>query len=536
MNKEHKVGLEDPKNDLQELLSQLMSVSRLAEADKQVFAKNLGEMAARLSPNNHVEGARQIVMKAGNQNLWPTKRKRYFRLPGEDVSTTCKNGQYASSPSQFRKLAEAAGELLCRSSRLDIIEQWRMSHVKALVRGSTFMPTYVPTGIAEQSAKGLLDEYAAVVSQAVCERTRIQDLWDVLEETGFGPIPAADLDGEEIDQVRYGGAEICPESIVKSQFPYRRVGSAVFVPMLNTSWAFPSINIGAISIEAGHVPMIKIPDDKRHLFKLQQVRDAALSAEAHAWMTSVGFIFNDEHGDSYFPERDDPNNSSLWIEIDFEVVLPVYLNITKNSLGEVGMSVSFKEVHDISFGRAPWPWEKNEKIIRMINNRQLRHSIDLSVAPFSQFSRDICLVYEDLIDVDKEIEQLPIGILPSGWDLEYGNEWLEDLYLWDDPSALSFIHKLELEAVSGWTDTSNIAETLLTEKCRFYSMMPDSEPVPSILPEGSIGASLLQNALQASSQHKYSTLLTNKADEIAKAGLRYYEAMLNHYRTAIHRI
>lgn len=67
-------------------------------------------------------------------------------------------------------------------------------------------------------------------------------------------------------------------------------------------------------------------------------------------------------------------------------------------------------------------------------------------------------------------------------------------------------------------------------------MISEAEPVTSILPGGSTGASILQNALHASKGNKISDILLDRAAEVANAGLRYYEAIVNDYRSAIHRI
>lgn len=142
-------------NDLQELYDRLGASRRLAATDKPIFARNLGDLAARISPDDPLDGARRIVMHSGNESLWPTKRKKFFRLPDEDAPPPGKDGDYASYPVQFRKLAEAAGELLCKSNKPEVIENWKRMAIKALANGSSFMPSFVPAGIPAHSGLGL---------------------------------------------------------------------------------------------------------------------------------------------------------------------------------------------------------------------------------------------------------------------------------------------------------------------------------------------------------------------------------------------
>ena len=121
------------RNDVRELTERLEGTKRLSASDKAVFAGNLGDLAARISPDDPLEGAKRIVMKAGLQGLWPTKRKKYFRLPDENAPNSAKDGDYASSPRSFMTLAEAAGELLNKSNRPEDVEGWRAFAIKKLL-------------------------------------------------------------------------------------------------------------------------------------------------------------------------------------------------------------------------------------------------------------------------------------------------------------------------------------------------------------------------------------------------------------------
>ncbi len=203
---------------LAELFKTLEGSARLTASDKPIFATNLGKLAARLSPDDPLDGARRIVLQAGNESLWPTKRKKYFRLPGEDAPPAGKDGAYASNPSQFRKLAEAAGELLCASKKPEAIELEKSKAVKALADGSSFMPHYVPTNISDKSAIELLDEYAARLVRAIKSKTRITQLWDILKTTQIGLESFWADEATDAIPSPYGSAAEFPTSLLQPVF------------------------------------------------------------------------------------------------------------------------------------------------------------------------------------------------------------------------------------------------------------------------------------------------------------------------------
>jgi hypothetical protein len=519
---------------LDDLFQRLASDRRLSAADKPIFARNLGEMAARLSPTDHLDGARRIVMQSGNEGLWPTKRKKYFRLPGEEVPAGGKDGEYASNPSQFKRLAEAAGELLCQSNKAETIEQWRKNHVKALVNGSSYMPTFMPTSIADQSAKALLDEYASVLSLALSKRTKIIELWQVLAETRIGIIPVGDGVTDLKEHPTYGGAEICPESLVRSIFR-KHIKSAMFTTTKgflgnDVSWAFPSITIGVIAIPV-HIKMLRIPDDKSHLFECGKITDSTLSPEAQAWIKSIGFNLNDA---AVFPSDDDSQADNLWTDVTAEIMLNVELRLKTDDFNEPCISISFWGDYPYVIGGRSSFSNLNENVISSISNEGLTQHIEIDVSEDERWRSGIDVIYAKPIDPNGIFDTRAIGILPSGWQNDLDIDDWETRPIWLDREEYWAIQ--DLEDQTGWTDNIELSEVLLTDKYRFYPLISEADPVASVLPEGSIGASILQNALHASEHSRISSIILDRSQELATAGLTYYEAMINNYRSAIHRI
>ena len=107
-------------DQIDEIIERLTTAARLSAEDKKIFATNLGKIASRLDNTNPRAGAKKIIEQSGQQGIWQ-KRKRYFRLPGEDTPSIIKEGEYASNPTTFIALAEAAAVLLCNSTKSEVI-------------------------------------------------------------------------------------------------------------------------------------------------------------------------------------------------------------------------------------------------------------------------------------------------------------------------------------------------------------------------------------------------------------------------------
>ena len=76
----------------------------------------------------------------------------------------------------------------------------------------------------------------------------------------------------------------------------------------------------------------------------------------------------------------------------------------------------------------------------------------------------------------------------------------------------------------------------MSDEALFHPTIPVSDPIGGVLPSGSMGASLLRNAHSASSANRITQLLIDKVALTAETGLRFYEAMVDEYRSAINRI
>ena len=255
-------------DQIDEIIQRLKTVARLSAEDKKIFATNLGQIACRLDSNNPRSGAKKIVDQSGQEGIW-AKRKRFFRLPGEDTPEIGKEGEYASNPTTFISLAEAAAKLLCKSSQNDAIEREQRAVIKTLVRGSSFMPNFVPSNTAEISATSLLNDYSQALSTAIENRTRITELWKILETTGIEietPFPEEKF---KDDISSFGDASVVPSEIVndlyKSNIKHARFRPSEHHNFKNDGWAFPSLKIGYVATKH-KIKIFSIPENKSSLF------------------------------------------------------------------------------------------------------------------------------------------------------------------------------------------------------------------------------------------------------------------------------
>ena len=509
------------------LKERIAKTKRLQKGDKPSFACNLGVLAARLSPQDPLEGVRRIIAQSGQRGVWE-KRRRYFRLPDEDASDPNSEGAYASNPQAFLRLAEAAGALLCASRDAAILERERERAIKVLATGTSFLPTFVPSSSADQSAKELLDEYASVLSEAVKSRTQLTKLWKVLETT---PLDVEVLSADEV-----AAADPLPEAaIVPGEvFSLAEGEVAVLSPAKNplaseTKWSQPSIFIGHVAVSQS-LRAFCIPPQRKPLFSSTPGYHETLSDEDRQWMISVGFDFEN----SKFPGYDFNYERIGWKEICVSILFPVYIGIFKDYYGNPEPRVSF---YGGAFERVG-AFER-ENIYELLKNESRISKSNLTLAQTKYVhcadgtSHDINIFYQKPFDPEFAPDSPAIAILPGQWDIGPDEtEWQSrDVWIEGGPEELWSIDEAE-----DWTDSELVYELLMGEKARFYPALPQSDQVGGVLPEGSIAASLLYNAQHASRENRITQMLIDKAGQRADAGLKYYEALLDEARSAIHRI
>jgi hypothetical protein len=98
----------------------------------------------------------------------------------------------------------------------------------------------------------------------------------------------------------------------------------------------------------------------------------------------------------------------------------------------------------------------------------------------------------------------------------------------------------DLPSVKGWIDDHEnveLQDSLFRnpERVRFCPSFPIDETVPPPCQPATIAAAVFQNAATAGSDLLGRTLL-DQATTLSSAGLRFYQALLNHHRAVIDRM
>ena len=132
------------------------------------------------------------------------------------------------------------------------------------------MPSFIATDISSQSAKSLLDDYAAVLSQAVKGGTKITELWKILQNT---PIGLETLEEDEENCSAYGEAANFPRSLLtpmyrdfvtKGHLTTEARWKGDTLPC-DDGWSKPTVEIGSLAFPV-RIKMFSIPEEKAHLF------------------------------------------------------------------------------------------------------------------------------------------------------------------------------------------------------------------------------------------------------------------------------
>jgi len=550
----------NPRTNSQDgMIERLKGQSRLSPADKKVFAVNLGLLAARIDEARPLNGAKQIVEHSNQDGIWE-KRKRYFRLPGEDTPSNGVDGEYASNPAAFISLAEAAGELLCKSTKSESIERERQAAIKALVTGSSHMPTYVPSNSADISAKALLDDYAQALSEAIETRTKITELWKVLETTDIGVDGFTKDEDFEAEQSPYGEAAIFPPLLFDSVYNKSLTTGQFFVDDCQFSkggysggWPYPEVQLGYVAT-THKIQMFCIPEDQRTLFNAD---DKTLASA----LKSLGFQLDLDVMPEY--ELDETYSGAGWKQVTASIISEVFIRAIRGDAGEVKIVIGTNPLRsegatnpdiylvatdgrlDKAMPRLKLSMEMYdlaEKEKQLIDSGFKISQIKVYALPNSSHNSEYTegddddyddmvsfeFVSDDLLDRKKHHQLLPVAILPEWW-IEYGGDsW---------PNRRDFLKFKENVESRSWTEGEFQAQMLLgAEDIRFYPTNLEADPIAGVLRSGSVGASLLNNLNAKSDANSITNLLIEKAALTAEAGLKFYEAMLEDHRSAIRKI
>jgi hypothetical protein len=535
-----------------QVLDKLSLVKQLSIADQRTAAINMGKLAAIVNPNKPYEGAMQIIAASKLSGV-KNKRKRFFRLPGEDAPFPCEPGTYNANPGNFVSLAKAAGRLMSNSSDRALQEKEEERALHALLLGTSYVPSFMPESLAERSVKGLLEEYAVRLAEAIEARTRITQLWDALEVT---PINVVSFD--EGDQITdYGAGSVFPPELLASQFK-SYIKGARFKPDSNPgygdSWSQPSLQLGYMMATYG-LFALKVPDDKAYLFppvtEDSWAEFEACTSERNTWLESIGFDVI-EH---CFTDGEVGREQRHLSQVSVAFLHKVSLDVRRGVANKVEVKITTRPTC------RHWLEDKDF----LVTSMQLAGPISLlfkrkfdeyasnpsSASPFSvvtigppipeedpedyKASQDDfdafwasyggnCLMAEDVMPPGSETKS-KILFMAGGFEEGY----------WADEDDFNEYNTIKCHV--GWIDDPTGAKILLgADNLAFIPTLEDAEPEAGAARAGSVAASILNNAISAPPENRISQLLIDRVALTADAGLNFHNALVEKSRSAISQI
>lgn len=386
-------------------------------------------------------------------------------------------------------------------------------------------------------------KYALRLAEAIETRTRITQLWEVLEAT---PITVVSQDVED-QPSEYGAASVWPAELLTQVFK-SHVKGARFEPnpspQYGESWPEPWLELGYL-MATYKLYALKIPKDKAHLFppvtedSWAEFEDCA--SERNAWLESIGFDVN-EH---CFTDGDVGREQVCLDRVTVGFLQKVSLGIRRGIANKIELEIGI------------WPTSK--------------HSIvdeDFIVGSSAEPRRVIEASFANYVHNPESAS--PVGYVPISPALSEGEDWealfdedpliyglncymLENLSAWDNGAKFLFLmdgldeaywgdeddfeEYSALKRHSGWLEDPIGAKILLgANNLSFIPTLSDAEPEAGAARADSIAASILNNAMYASPENRISQLLIDRVALTAEAGLNFHNALLEKSRSAISQI
>ena len=529
---------------IDEVIQRFTQTKRLGPADQRIAAVNMGTLAASLNPENPRAGAKKITGEARmKDSFWP-RRTRFFRFPGEAAPVSSGAGEYNANPRHFLSLAKASGRLRSGSSEKTLQVHGENEAIRLLLQGTSFLPSYRPDTQAERSLSAIMEQYALRLEEAIERRTRIKELWKTLETT---PV-SLEVSEELLPPSVYGSSATCPQELLQPAYnDFIKYGQ--FIPSetyAEPDWAYPTKTIGYLLV-AFKVHALKIPYDKTNLFPMDWEKFQGCANARNQWLETKGFDVESHQ----FVDGDIGRNQAELVPVTVGFIHKVGLGVNKSADGNAQLQLQV------------WRSRGN------LNNTDFLVSSEEYQADYLAVFGNIARQFERFVN-ETEGPNSPVQVLVGpdfdentedeysydAWCSDYASQcyvadscvpdgstpdrflFLEDSFevdYWAEENDFEEYH--QIIRPEGWLESPGSAKLLLgSSNMMFLPVVTDAEPKAGAAKEGSIAASLLENALSAAPEDRITQKLIEKVALTAEAGLNFCDALLERSRNALSNI
>jgi len=539
-------GLMPPRAPAEPFISRVRGI-KVPTSDRIILATRAGEIAARLNPNNPMEGAKRLFGCADWEDKWQ-KRKRLVRLPGEEPSPSEQYGAYEASGSTWAHLALAAARLLSPYAEGQGLLREQERIFRNMLLGTSLLPQeFAPPEQATRSVD-LIAELASAVAKRIERETKLQDLWEILRVSPFTLCRNDDGDGTVPH-----GKELAnlPNGLGRSWREGWNFSNNTDGTINYGDWSFPKVRVGVLRRRLAATILVPPP----HL------ADALLAPDDGDWL-NPGSGPHEQRiiewlSDNRAPGEFDPDKGFGWASMPIETTRSVYLEACPRDDGEIGLWLKVNEplidnfipvlpgvdlvdlAYRHEFGRRMFGDEPFQFEAGWTSDIMFR---ELGILEWPSWCREY-------IQDDKVWRHGIIGVRDTDElvghdhaDQERFSPWTAEPPNWFGPQARQEEHykdeadSFAPDGVGGWLDdTANrelkTALFMNTPDCTFHSLIAQEAGGDVPCRPGTIAESLLRNL--DCTTGRIDQIMIEQARLLVDSGMRFHQIRVDHYRSKI---
>lgn len=513
---------------------------------REELAKSLGSLVSDIGSGDPATGLKRIkaTLAEGEMPGLQEHRQRIILFPEEQPAD---RHTWVAGWGEYLRFAEKALELLADGRTGGALARWKLTELKRLVS--------IGQGIEPEADKGgkiataLLRSWGQKVVQIATNGTRIEELWEALDET---PVAVQELDDKQVPTtLKLGDLAFSAEELPRERDV---LASRVFVTSASCnvmdkfgdradiSWSRPVIFLGCLSYE-DYADVFILPPELRGME--DQIQNWTghlhheLPPEFDAWFSG------NHEGLSDLPNINYEEGLGFgWSKSKFFALCGIYLRIIPGIDGKPEAVISHIESESCI---PKWHINIFDNDISDINMDVVGYLLKLTGFSPDQIVEDfphrarLVATRDDMknlglpsgsFEYQNGLQQIVID--PE----EFGLEW-EDIYGTNENSDGENENDIPAWAenfsspFSGVLDSRRDRVLFNRDSCyKFYPAFKYDESLPSAAPAGSVAAALIANAHAAPDQ-RIATLLRIQAEKIAKAGLTFVDGLKTFHQSAI---